>query len=212
MSPELIDPEMFGLKGSCPTQESDCYALGMVIYEVLSGQTPFAPCKGAIVIQKVLGGERPERPQGSDGKLFTDDVWRIVQLCWKSHPSERTSAKDVYLDLGGNPFSNVGGDVETDGEDQPDTAASNKYIPPFHPRLIFDSPCITIGPPINIVAVTTNSPLYYEWLVQMRDSWCTPGRCSKLPPKSPTGLNIPDDTWDTPCTSSLCTTYGLLFS
>ena len=43
MSPELLDPERFDLKETRPTKESDCYALGMVIYEVLSGQTPFAP-------------------------------------------------------------------------------------------------------------------------------------------------------------------------
>ena len=37
MSPELMDPERFGIPGSednRPTRQSDCYALGMVIYEV----------------------------------------------------------------------------------------------------------------------------------------------------------------------------------
>ena len=37
MSPELRDPEMFGIpqsEGDRPTRQSDCYALGMVIYEV----------------------------------------------------------------------------------------------------------------------------------------------------------------------------------
>jgi len=33
MSPELLDPQHFGSNG-CPTRESDCYALGMVVYEV----------------------------------------------------------------------------------------------------------------------------------------------------------------------------------
>ena len=33
MSPELLDPQGFGSDG-CPTPQSDCYALGMVIYEV----------------------------------------------------------------------------------------------------------------------------------------------------------------------------------
>ena len=37
MSPELINPESCGLKKIRPTKESDCYALGMVVYEVLSG-------------------------------------------------------------------------------------------------------------------------------------------------------------------------------
>ena len=37
MSPELLDPERFGVpesEGNRPTRQSDCYALGMVIYEV----------------------------------------------------------------------------------------------------------------------------------------------------------------------------------
>jgi len=36
MSPELLDPERFGIPESednKPTRQSDCYALGMVIYE-----------------------------------------------------------------------------------------------------------------------------------------------------------------------------------
>jgi serine/threonine protein kinase len=37
MSPELLNPEMFDIpqsEGVRPTKQSDCYALGMVIYEV----------------------------------------------------------------------------------------------------------------------------------------------------------------------------------
>jgi hypothetical protein len=37
MSPELLYPENFGIpqsEGDRPTRQSDCYALGMVIYEV----------------------------------------------------------------------------------------------------------------------------------------------------------------------------------
>ena len=33
-SPELFDPKRFKLPRARPTKESDCYALGMVIYEV----------------------------------------------------------------------------------------------------------------------------------------------------------------------------------
>jgi hypothetical protein len=44
MSPELLDPELFGipeLEGDRPTRQSDCYALGMVIYEVCVCVSPF---------------------------------------------------------------------------------------------------------------------------------------------------------------------------
>ena len=34
MSPELLDPEAFGLNDNRPTKQSDYYALGMVVYEV----------------------------------------------------------------------------------------------------------------------------------------------------------------------------------
>ena len=34
MSPELLDPERFGIIDYRPTKQSDCYALGMVVYEV----------------------------------------------------------------------------------------------------------------------------------------------------------------------------------
>ena len=101
MSPELIDPGSFDLKETHPTKASDCYALGMVIYEVLTGQTPFSVHSTPLVIKKVLEGERPERPQGEEGALFTDDIWVVLGLCWKHHPSERADAKTVLLCLEG---------------------------------------------------------------------------------------------------------------
>jgi hypothetical protein len=43
MSPELLDPVLFGIPESedRPTRQSDCYALGMVIYEVRVRTSPF---------------------------------------------------------------------------------------------------------------------------------------------------------------------------
>jgi serine/threonine protein kinase len=43
MSRELLDPELFGIpqsEGDRPTRQSDCYALGMVIYEVRVRESP----------------------------------------------------------------------------------------------------------------------------------------------------------------------------
>jgi len=40
MSPELLDPSMLDDRDPRPTKESDCYALGMVIYEVRPHLSP----------------------------------------------------------------------------------------------------------------------------------------------------------------------------
>jgi hypothetical protein len=93
MSPELFCPEKFGLKDSRRTKRSDCYALGMVIYEVLSGRAPFYRCDVYAVVAKVGGGERPERPEG---ECFTNGVWRILERCWTPNPDDRPRVEDVH--------------------------------------------------------------------------------------------------------------------
>jgi len=93
MSPELFDPENFGLEDSRPTEHSDCYALGMLIYEVLSGQVPLSQYHGYAVVVRILKGERPDRP--ADGRWFTNEVWGILEGCWKPTPGDRPRIKDV---------------------------------------------------------------------------------------------------------------------
>ena len=53
MSPELLDPDRFGFEDTRPSNESDCYALGVVIYSVLSGRVPFAQSKNPAVVFKL---------------------------------------------------------------------------------------------------------------------------------------------------------------
>ena len=125
VSPELIVPPKFGLEECIPTKASDCYGLGMVIYEVLSGQAPFSQYTFLTFVWKVLEGDRPGRPQGVEGARFTDNIWEMLDLCWKPQPRDRINAKDVLLVLEGNPCpsrpsSSASGSVETDADDLSD--------------------------------------------------------------------------------------------
>ena len=94
MSPELINPQQFGFKKSRSTKPSDCYALGMVIYETISGKLSFHRHADMIVILKVLEGERPPR-----GARFTENLWKTLELCWASQPNDRPSIEDVLQRL-----------------------------------------------------------------------------------------------------------------
>jgi len=88
MSPELLDPEV---KEHRRTVESDCYALGMVIYEVLNERVPFYGYRNEVIAGKVLRGGRPDKPEGAEGGWFTDDVWEILERCWMPQPGDRPS-------------------------------------------------------------------------------------------------------------------------
>ena len=90
MGPELIDPARFELKHGRPTECSDCYALGMVVYEVVSGHVPFHGMATPTVFVRVLEGERPPR-----GMRFTDGLWEMLEKCWMTEPHSRPSIDEV---------------------------------------------------------------------------------------------------------------------
>jgi hypothetical protein len=63
---------------------------------VLTGTSPFAGRgKTELACKVVLHGERPQRPRVSEKLGFTDDVWEVLQRCWKKEPLARPSIDDV---------------------------------------------------------------------------------------------------------------------
>ena len=138
MAPELINPQEFGFEKSCPTKSSDCYALGMVIYETLSGKVPFHTYSDLTVCIKVLKGEHPPR-----GVWFAEGLWKMLELCWASELGNRPSIKDVLQclemvpNLSGPPSPRVHGEKEdadswdsTSGFSSLYTQAIPMYQPP----------------------------------------------------------------------------------
>ena len=92
MSPELLDPD---IQVHRRTKYSDCYALGMVVYEVFSGRKPFYQHPDPVVVGKVSRGGRPEGPRVEGVVWFMDDVWEILKLCWAPLPQDRPGVEDV---------------------------------------------------------------------------------------------------------------------
>ena len=95
MSPERLNPRRFGFKDGRATKESDCYAFGMVILEVLTGRPPFPHYSDITVVRKVVDGERPMRPQGPGRVWFTDDLWGMLERCWSPQPKVRPTAEAI---------------------------------------------------------------------------------------------------------------------
>lgn len=106
MSPELL----FG-QDSTPTRQSDCYALGMVIYEVgwpYSLRQPSAhlslgsdwsptihhlgPFAVVIAVQK---GKRPKRPPNARSLGFSDALWGLLVRCWSKSSTARPTAQQL---------------------------------------------------------------------------------------------------------------------
>ena len=111
MSPELLHSKMHGTKCRL-TRESDCYALGMVIYEVrwlhspqrslvyppqlLTGLKPFYHMPDLTFILPVLNrGEHPNRPLHAQTLGFSDALWELVMLCWSRTSSSRPTARKL---------------------------------------------------------------------------------------------------------------------
>ena len=118
MSPELIAPQRFGLKNSRPTKFSDCYALGMVIYETISGNLPFHEDTDLTVFVKVLEGKRPS----ARGGKFAKGLWGVLEQCWRSQPSSRPAIGDVLQSL--EMFSDLL-EPPSNGEGDASTSASS---------------------------------------------------------------------------------------
>jgi len=162
MSPELLDPVRFGLMEGRPTKQSDCYALGMVVYEVLSGEKPYTPFEGPALLRKVLGSEPPDRPQGAQGEWLTDSIWLTLRLCWSPHPDGRPGLEAVLLCLQGSTQqwrSSYGErDIETDTSGQSDYTTTNDSVPSIT-HLQTQSPGIYPRPTLQARSPSTNTSL-----------------------------------------------------
>ncbi|KAF9784464.1 kinase-like domain-containing protein [Thelephora terrestris] len=91
-SPELLDPDGFGLTRAKGTRASDMYAFGMLAYEIFSGRMPFHDLQGAaVVIAVVTRNERPPRPPHRE---LSGQLWAMIERSWQTDPSQRPTIQE----------------------------------------------------------------------------------------------------------------------
>jgi len=95
MAPELLFPRKFGLEKGVSSKEADVYALGMTVYQVLTGKWPFHPKRETEIVHAVISGERPPKPKNAEEVGMTEVVWNLLRKCWEEDRSKRPSILDV---------------------------------------------------------------------------------------------------------------------
>jgi len=101
MAPELAYPSDFGFTGELrkrlPSKDTDTYAIGMTIFEVITGYYPFGDEQDYTVTLMVARGGRPKRPRPG----FPDTLWELLLRTWvvqHAHESQRRPSARTILD------------------------------------------------------------------------------------------------------------------
>jgi len=75
------------------TLESDIYSLGVVFWEISSGEIPFSNLDVAFIKKKVLKNERPPIPEDCPSNFS-----ELITMCWNQNPLERPKI-DVVISI-----------------------------------------------------------------------------------------------------------------
>lgn len=77
------------------SEKADIYSLGMVFYEIVSGNIPFYKLKSLIdITNSIKRGKRPKIPQHCPKKFAN-----IIRQCWDPIPNKRPTMEDVVEQL-----------------------------------------------------------------------------------------------------------------
>jgi serine/threonine protein kinase len=92
-----MSPEQCG--GKVLDARSDVFALGTILYELTTGQAPFAAASDFEILSRIVGGA-PEPPRWAAGRAYPPALAAIVMRALARHPAERTpSAQALQVEL-----------------------------------------------------------------------------------------------------------------
>jgi serine/threonine protein kinase/Flp pilus assembly protein TadD len=86
------------LRGEQPDARTDIFAFGCVLYEMLSGKSPFLKATGAETVTAIMSEDPP--PLSGTGRVIAPALNEIVKRCLEKRPGDRfSSAHDLALAL-----------------------------------------------------------------------------------------------------------------
>jgi serine/threonine-protein kinase len=86
MAPELVEDE--------PSAAADVYSLGIVLYEMSCGLTPYASAGTPMAVLRAHSTQAPGRPPG-----IPDELWQYISWATAKNPAQRPSASTLGAEL-----------------------------------------------------------------------------------------------------------------
>ncbi|KZT23735.1 kinase-like protein [Neolentinus lepideus HHB14362 ss-1] len=75
------------------TTASDVYALGMLLFEIITHERPFARRTVPQIICQIAADGRPSKPEVLSP--VGEQLWPLIEMCWSADPAERPSMDEV---------------------------------------------------------------------------------------------------------------------